>query len=88
MRRAILAGLVVATLATVPVALAKAPATGKTPSNLAAAQKAIAQALGKMTAAQKANEYDISGHAAKARELLEQANAELRLATEKTGSTK
>jgi F0F1-type ATP synthase membrane subunit b/b' len=50
--------------------------------NIAAAQKLASQAYDKVTAAQKANEYDMQGHAAKAKELLEQANAELKMAAE------
>jgi hypothetical protein len=50
--------------------------------NLAAAQKLIKQAFDKIEAAQKANEYDMEGHAAKAKELLDQAAAELKQAAE------
>jgi fructose-1,6-bisphosphatase/inositol monophosphatase family enzyme len=48
--------------------------------NLYAAQVLIDQAIGKITVAQKANEYDMGGHAAKAKELLAQANREIKLA--------
>jgi hypothetical protein len=48
--------------------------------NIAAAQKLSVQAYEKVVAAQKANEYDMEGHAQKAKELLEQVNAELKLA--------
>ncbi len=48
--------------------------------NLAAAQKLAAQAFEKLTAAQTANEYDLGGHAAKAKDLLKQANDEIKLA--------
>ena len=50
--------------------------------NLNAAQKLIQQATAKIEAAQKANEFDLDGHAKKAKELLEQASAELKLAAE------
>lgn len=50
--------------------------------NIAAAQRLVDQAFNKVTAAQQANEFDLSGHAAKAKQLLEQANAELKLAAE------
>jgi hypothetical protein len=50
--------------------------------NLAAAQRFCDQAFSKVTAAQEANEWDMNGHAAKAKELLEQANHELKLAAE------
>ena len=50
--------------------------------NLAAAQRFTDQAFNKITAAQEANEWDMDGHAAKAKELLEQANRELKAAAE------
>lgn len=50
--------------------------------NLAAAQRLTAQAFNKITAAQQANEFDLAGHAAKAKELLDQANEELKKAAE------
>jgi hypothetical protein len=50
--------------------------------NLAAAQKLAAQAFTKITAAQEANEFDMQGHAAKAKTLLEQANTELKAAAQ------
>ena len=50
--------------------------------NLAAAQKFSRQAWDKIVAAQKANEWDMNGHAQKAKELLDQVNAELKLAAE------
>jgi len=50
--------------------------------NLAAAQRLTDQAFNKITAAQQANEFDMDGHAAKAKELLEQANHELKEAAE------
>jgi hypothetical protein len=48
--------------------------------NLAAAQRLSTQAYEKITAAQKANEFDMAGHAAKAKDLLDQVNAQLKLA--------
>ncbi|HZP04783.1 MAG TPA: hypothetical protein VFB43_07780 [Terracidiphilus sp.] len=50
--------------------------------NLAAAQRLIDQAYAKISAAQGANEFDMNGHAAKAKELLEQANHEIKEAAE------
>jgi hypothetical protein len=52
---------------------------GKHP-NLAAAQRLTAQAFQKITAAQEANEFDMQGHAKKAKDLLDQANNELKQA--------
>src|SRR4051812_33690551 len=74
----ILSSLVLGTaLLTATVASAKAPApatnvSAKKHPNIAAAQKLLVQASNKITAAQKANEYDLGGHAAKAKELLDQ----------------
>lgn len=48
--------------------------------NLAAAQDLSRQAYDRISAAQAANEFDMGGHAAKAKALLEQVNTELRLA--------
>ncbi|MGO9095496.1 MAG: hypothetical protein ACLQGV_09760 [Bryobacteraceae bacterium] len=48
--------------------------------NLAAAQQLSRQAWQKVVAAQKANEWDMEGHAAKAKDLLDQANNELKAA--------
>ena len=50
--------------------------------NLARAQVLCQQAWERVGAAQEANEFDMHGHAAKAKELLEQANRELKLAAE------
>jgi hypothetical protein len=50
--------------------------------NIAAAQRLSQQAFEKLIAAQKANEWDMGGHAEKAKELLEQANAQMKLAAE------
>jgi len=49
--------------------------------NLAAAQESIERAFEKLTAAQQANEFDMDGHAAKAKEHLMQAREEIKLAT-------
>jgi hypothetical protein len=50
--------------------------------NLAAAQDLVRQAFDRLTAAQAANEYDLGGHAARAKALLEQANQEIKLAAQ------
>ncbi len=50
--------------------------------NLAAAQRLAEQAFNRITDAQKANEWDMGGHAQKAKQLLDQANNELKLAAE------
>jgi hypothetical protein len=56
--------------------------------NLAAAQRLSAQAYQKVVAAQEANEFDLAGHAAKAKALLEEANNELKLAAEQANRNK
>ncbi|MBI3395044.1 MAG: hypothetical protein HY042_04345 [Spirochaetia bacterium] len=49
---------------------------GKHP-NLAAALNHLKQAEAKIVDAQKANEYDLGGHAKKAKDLIDQAKGEL-----------
>ena len=56
--------------------------SGKHHPNLARAQKAIDNAYNSLDAAQKANEFDMDGHAAKAKDLLQQADAEIKQAAE------
>ena len=48
--------------------------------NLAAAQRLIDQAIGRIDAAQQANEFDMGGHAARAKDLLAHANEEIKAA--------
>ena len=50
--------------------------------NLAAAQRLCDQAYNKIVAAQQANEWDMEGHAQKAKDLLDQANRELKKSAE------
>jgi outer membrane murein-binding lipoprotein Lpp len=50
--------------------------------NLVAARQFVEQAIDKVSAAQKANDYDMQGHAAKAKRLMEQAIQEIQLAGE------
>ena len=50
--------------------------------NLNEAQRLSTEAFDKITAAQKANEFDMEGHAAKAKEMLETVNTELKAAAE------
>ena len=65
------------------IAIAEQPAQnvskGKHP-NLAAAQRLTNQAFEKISAAQQANEWDMQGHAQKAKDLLDEVNRELRIA--------
>jgi len=67
------------------VAVAQRPArnvSGARHPNLAAAQQLSRQAFNKVVEAQKANEWDMQGHAQKAKELLDQVNNELKQAAE------
>jgi hypothetical protein len=59
---------------------------GKRHPNLAAAQRLSTQAYERITAAQQANEWDMQGHAAKAKDLLDQVNRELKAAAEAANS--
>jgi hypothetical protein len=56
-------------------------APGRHP-NLAAAQRLSQQAWQKIVAAQEANEFDMQGHAQKAKNLLDEVNKELKMAAE------
>ncbi len=67
------------------VTLAQAPVQNIDPNvhpNLAAAQGLIAQAYSRIGASRQDNDYDMTGHAAKAQSLLDQASRELKLAAE------
>lgn len=54
--------------------------SGRRHPNLAAAQRLSQQAFERVVAAQQANEWDMGGHAQKAKKLLEEANEELKAA--------
>jgi hypothetical protein len=56
--------------------------------NLAAAQRLSEQAWEKIVNAQQANEGDLAGHAQRAKDLLDQANNELKLAAEASNRRK
>jgi hypothetical protein len=73
------------------IALAQAPkqnVSGARHPNIAAAQKFSEQAYQKISAAQTANEWDMQGHAAKAKSLLEEVNNELRQAATAANNAK
>jgi gas vesicle protein len=83
--KVLLSGILVAASLSGGVVLAQRPkdnVSGKRHPNLAAAQRLSTQAYEKITSAQKANEWDMQGHAQKAKELLEQVNNELKEAAE------
>jgi hypothetical protein len=66
-------------------AAAQHPAQNVSPNkhpNIAAAQQLTEEAYNKVVAAQQANEFDMNGHAAHAKDLLDQANRELKAAAE------
>jgi len=72
-------------LAIAGIATAQRPERDVSPArhpNIAAAQRLSQQAFERIVQAQQANEWDMQGHAQKAKELLEQANHELKLAAE------
>ena len=84
-RRVVLATVIGASLLGGGSLVAQKPPRNISPRrhpNLAAAQRFLDQAYMKIKAAQEANEFDINGHAAKAKELLEQADKELKEAAE------
>ena len=56
--------------------------------NLINAQKALDTAFESITASQKANEFDLGGHATKAKEAIATAKEELRLAAETSNEKK
>jgi hypothetical protein len=67
------------------VALAQRPVrnvSGARHPNLAAAQRLSRQAWQRVVDAQQANEWDMQGHAQKAKDLLDQANNELKMAAQ------
>lgn len=67
------------------VATAQRPVRNVAPGrhpNIAAAQRLCQEAWERIVAAQKANEFDMHGHAQKAKDLLEQVNRELKEAAE------
>ncbi len=73
------------------VAVAQRPKQNVSPGrhpNLAAAQRLSEQAWQRVLDAQKANEWDLAGHAQKAKELLDQVNNELKLAAEASNRRK
>lgn len=91
MKKLIAAAVLGVSVVAAGIAVAKEPVrnvSAKKHPNIAAAQKLVDQAWEKVTAAQKANEYDLGGHAAKAKDLLEQANTELKEAAKESNEDK
>lgn len=78
-------------IACVSVTFAQAPVVNIDPhrhGNLAAAQSFIVQAYQKLDAAQRDNHDDLGGHAQKAKDLLTQADAEIRQAANVANSNR
>lgn len=70
---------------TVACAQAQVPVQNIDPQrhgSLAAAQRLVVQAFERLNDAQNANEYQLGGHANRAKELLCRANEEIKLAAE------
>ena len=91
MRNVILAVIAGALMLSVSVVFAGEPVLNvsqKLHPNIAAAQRLSRQAYDKIVAAQKANEYDLEGHAQKAKELLDKVNEELKLAAKAANENK
>jgi hypothetical protein len=65
-------------LVTGAVAFAQGRVSASKHPNLAAAQRDCDDAIAKISAAQSANEWDMGGHAKKAKELLTEASAEIK----------
>ena len=85
MKKSMIAGAMALTLLCAGAALAEQPVrdvSAHRHPNIAAAQRLAKQAFEKISAAQKANEFDLGGHAARAKDLLDQVNQELKLAAE------
>jgi hypothetical protein len=85
-KRSLLFGSILA-LATIAggVMIAQAPPAenvGRRHPNLEAAQRLVGQAYDHIVAAQQANEWDMDGHAQRAKDLLDQANREIKAAAE------
>lgn len=87
MKKSVLAGVCAFLIAAAGVmfAAAQPPARNVNPGrhpHLARAQQMARNAYNQVLAAQKANEWDLGGHAQRAKELLDQVNNELKQAAE------
>ena len=81
----VFAAVLAASVLIAGAALAQRPkenVSGARHPNLAAAQRLSQQAWEKIVAAQEANEWDMKGHAQKAKNLLDEVNKELKEAAE------
>jgi hypothetical protein len=83
MTKRILTPIIASVLLIGGIAIAQQPATNVSKGahpNLRQAQNLCLKAFEKITAAQEANEWDMQGHAKKAKELLDEVNKELKQA--------
>ena len=85
MRKSIFAGLCALLLVVAGVVFAAQPPPARNVNprrhpHIAAAQQAARRAFNQIVEAQRANEWDMEGHAQKAKELLDQVNNELKRA--------
>ena len=88
LRRNLLVGLVMITLLSAGIALYAGNVNPGRHPNLAAAQNLIEKAIHKISEAQTANEFDMNGHAAKAKALLDDAYREIKQAAEAANRNK
>lgn len=85
LKKTLLAGTLTLASCGAAIGIAQRPVQNVAPGrhpNIAAAQRLTEQAYNRVVMAQQANEYDMNGHAQKAKELLDQANRELKMAAE------
>lgn len=86
-----LVAVLTASLFLIGGAIAQAPkknVSGARHPNIAAAQRLSAQAYQKIVDAQQANEWDMQGHAQKAKNLLDEVNNELKAAAQAANAAK
>jgi hypothetical protein len=80
--KTVLCAAAIGLIATTAIAQPSQDISKKRHPNLNAAQRFTDQAYKKIVEAQQANEFDLGGHAQKAKDLLDQANQELKQAAE------
>ncbi len=80
--RKVLVGVVITAILVLSIMVYATDVSRVRHPNLAAAQTFIEKAIARVSAAQVANEFDMGGHAAKAKALLDQAYTEIKLAAE------
>ena len=86
--RNLIIGCIIIGLLTISIAMYAKDVSAVRHPNLAAAQGLIEKAIERVSMAQKANEFDMNGHAAKAKTLLDQAYSEIKLAAKAANAHK